>query len=69
MNEKKGLESLHRWKKEYKSALKEVKDIKKKIESMNDRATEGEIRIYEKKLYKEQERVSILEKKMFSSWL
>ena len=68
MNAVKGLESIHRWKKEHKEEMKNMKDIEKKIKSLSERASSDEVHIYEKKLYASQEKISILEKKMIESW-
>ena len=69
MSGKKGLESVHRWKKEHREVVKELDKITKKIESLNDKATSDEIRIYERKLFAAQEKLSMLEKQMIESWI
>jgi hypothetical protein len=69
MIEKKGLESVHRWKKEYKATVKYINDITKKIESLKEKSTYEEIRVYERKLSTAQEKLSLLEKQMVESWI
>ena len=66
---KKGLESVHRWKKELADLGREIASLEKKIASMNSDSPSWEIAMKEKQLANAQQEHSLTEKNLAHSWI
>jgi hypothetical protein len=64
----KGLERIHRWKKELKLHHKEIAALEKKLAGAKESASTWEVGMIEKKLFSAQEALSITEKNLKDSW-
>jgi len=66
---KKGLESVHRWKKELAAQEREIASLEKKLASMNSDSPSWEIAMKEKQLANAQQEHSLTEKNLVHSWI
>jgi len=66
---KKGLETIHLWKRLWVDQQKDVARHEKRLEELKDSSTTDEVRMVEKYLYAAMEQLSLLEKDMLDSWI
>ena len=65
---RKGLERIHRWKKELKLHKKEIAALEKKLAGAKESASTWEVGMVERKLAAAQEDLSVTEKNLKESW-
>jgi len=64
----KGLESIHRWKKQLKLNKREIASIEKRLEAAKEGSPSWEVEMVERKLAEAQEALSLTEKALTESW-